>query len=102
MRLIRSLRSTRSQSECILGLYSECPGALIFENFRQLIALMAANDVDAAEKKLQEIIDAAMEDGNIDEEEQKQIDEAKRELEKLRMRKVQREREGGGERAGCR
>jgi len=49
---------------------------------------MAANDVDAAEKKLQEIIDAAMEDGNIDEEEQKQIDEAKRELEKLRMRKV--------------
>jgi uncharacterized membrane protein YebE (DUF533 family) len=63
---------------------------------------MAANDVDAAEKKLQEIIDAAMEDGNIDEEEQKQIDEAKRELEKLRMRKVQREREGGGERAGCR
>lgn len=54
----------------------------------ELVALMAANDVDAAEKKLKEIIDAAMEDGNIDEEEQKQIDEATRELEKLRARKA--------------
>jgi len=54
----------------------------------ELIALMAANDVDAAEKKLQEIIDAAMADGNIDEDEQKQIDDAKRDLDKLRARKA--------------
>lgn len=42
----------------------------------------------AAEKKLKEIIDAAMEDGNIDEKEQKQIDDAKRELEKIGGSKV--------------
>ena len=41
-----------------------------------------------AEKKLKEIIDAAMEDGNIDEEEQKKIDDAKRELEKIGGSKV--------------
>ena len=50
----------------------------------ELIALMAANDVDAAEKKLKEIIAAALEDGHIDEEEQKQIDEAQAELAKLK------------------
>ena len=53
----------------------------------ELIALMAANDVDAAEKKLKEIIAAALEDGHIDEEEQKQIDEAQAELAKLKKRK---------------
>ena len=41
-----------------------------------------------AEKKLKEIIDAAMEDGNIDEQEQKKIDDAKRELEKIGGSKV--------------
>ena len=53
----------------------------------ELIALMAANDVDAAEKKLKEIIAAVLEDGHIDEEEQKQIDEAQAELAKLKKRK---------------
>ena len=54
----------------------------------ELVALMAANDVDAAEKKLKEIIAAAQEDGHIDEDEQKQIDDAERELAKLKARKV--------------
>jgi len=54
----------------------------------ELVALIAANDVDAAEKKLKEIIDAALEDGNVDEDEQRQIDQAQRELDKLKVRKA--------------
>jgi uncharacterized membrane protein YebE (DUF533 family) len=49
---------------------------------------MAANDVEAAEKKLKEIIAAALEDGNIDDDEQRAIDEATRDLEKLKARKA--------------
>lgn len=63
----------------------------VVEEARQkadLIALMAANDVEAAEKKLKEIIAAALEDGNIDDDEQRAIDEATRDLEKLKARKA--------------
>jgi uncharacterized membrane protein YebE (DUF533 family) len=51
-----------------------------------LQALLVSNDVAAAERKLGEIIAAAEEDGHIDEEEQRQIDEARKELEKLQVR----------------
>jgi uncharacterized membrane protein YebE (DUF533 family) len=50
-----------------------------------LQALLVANDVVAAQRKLAEIIAAAEEDGHIDEEEKRQIDEARRELEKLQV-----------------
>ena len=51
-----------------------------------LQALLVSNDVVAAERKLGEIIAAAEEDGHIDEEEQRQIDEARKELEKLQAK----------------
>eukprot|EP00960_Hanusia_phi_P041704 755126-Hanusia_phi.AAC.6 len=53
----------------------------------ELAALMASNDVKAAEKKLQEIIAAAEEDGEIDEDERKEIERAKDELETLKKKK---------------
>ncbi len=52
----------------------------------ELKALMAANDLEAAEAKLQLIIVAAEEDGHIDEDEQRQIDEAKLEVNAMRRR----------------
>ena len=50
----------------------------------ELNALIAANDVEAAEKKLEAIIAAAIKDGNIDEKEQREIDMAIHEIEKLK------------------
>jgi hypothetical protein len=58
----------------------------------ELRALMAANDVEAAENKLQRIIDAAEEDGHIDEDEQRQIDAAKLELAAMRKRQEEERR----------
>jgi uncharacterized membrane protein YebE (DUF533 family) len=52
----------------------------------ELKALMAANDLEAAEAKLQLIIEAAEEDGHVDEDEQRQIDEAKSEVTAMRRR----------------
>jgi hypothetical protein len=50
----------------------------------ELNALIAANDVEAAEKKLEAIIAAAIKDGNIDEREQREIDKAMHEIEQLK------------------
>ncbi|EKX46448.1 hypothetical protein GUITHDRAFT_107652 [Guillardia theta CCMP2712] len=52
----------------------------------ELAALMASNDVKAAEKKLREIIAAAEEDGEIDEEEMKEIQKAQKDLEALKKK----------------
>ena len=49
--------------------------------------LMKSNNVDAAQKKLAEIYEAAIADGHIDEDEQRQIDEARAELKLIVQRK---------------
>ena len=47
-------------------------------------ALLANKEILAAEEQLKQITDQAMADGHIDEDEQRQIDEAMREVESLR------------------
>ena len=54
----------------------------------ELQALMVNNDVEAAEKKLAEIIAEAEADGHIDEDEQREIDEAKAQLKVLKAKKA--------------
>mmetsp|Transcript_11741 Transcript_11741/g.27177 ORF Transcript_11741/g.27177 Transcript_11741/m.27177 type:complete len:756 (+) Transcript_11741:68-2335(+) len=54
----------------------------------ELQALLVNNDVEAAEKLLAEIIVAAEADGFIDEEEQREIDEATAQLKGLRAKKM--------------
>ena len=49
-------------------------------------ACIAANDVEAAEDKLKETIAAVLEEGEIDDDEQRQIDEATAQLEQLKAR----------------
>ncbi len=50
----------------------------------RLNALLENKDILAAEEQLQQITDQAMADGHIDEDEQRQIDEAMSEVESLR------------------
>ena len=50
----------------------------------RLNALLENKDILAAEEQLQQITDQAMADGHIDEDEQRQIDEAMRKVESLR------------------
>jgi hypothetical protein len=65
------------------------------EHEREMAALqelLAANNVEAAQEKLDEIIRAAEADGHIDEDEQKQIDDARAELEAIRHRRAEAEK----------
>jgi hypothetical protein len=75
-----------------LGEEAERKRAAEMARLAALQELLAANNVEAAQEKLDEIIRAAEADGHIDEDEQKQIDDARAELEAIKHRRAEAEK----------